>query len=126
MVLPPSFSRKMGEIETVEAEKMGWIYLARGTFYPTLPYHERVLSGPLERRHSPEQILQVTDESVHVALAGRLVDDVLVIVIAQTAAQLLVVHLGFVLPGSPPARHLSGKQGNCVSTDHSRHIKREN
>ena len=28
----------MGEIETVEAEKMGWIYLPRGTFYPTLPY----------------------------------------------------------------------------------------
>ena len=38
MVLPPSFSRKMGKIETVEAEKMGWIYLPRGTFYPTLPY----------------------------------------------------------------------------------------
>ena len=38
MVLPPSFSRKMGEIETVEAEKIGWIYLPRGTFYPTLPY----------------------------------------------------------------------------------------
>ena len=38
MVLPPSFSRKMGEIETVEAEKMGWIYLPRGTFYSTLPY----------------------------------------------------------------------------------------
>ena len=38
MVLPPFFSRKMGEIETVEAEKMGWIYLPRGTFYPTFPY----------------------------------------------------------------------------------------
>ena len=38
MVLPPSFSRKMWEIETVEAEKMGWIYLPRGTFYPTFPY----------------------------------------------------------------------------------------
>ena len=38
MVLPPSFSRKMGEIETVEAEKMGWIYLPCGTFYPTFPY----------------------------------------------------------------------------------------
>ena len=37
MVLPPSFSRQMGEIETVEAEKMRWIYLPRGTFYPTLP-----------------------------------------------------------------------------------------
>ena len=41
MVLPPSFSRKMGEIETVEAEKIGWIYLPRGTFYPTLPYLDR-------------------------------------------------------------------------------------
>ena len=37
MVLPPSFSRKMGEIETVEAEKRGWIYLPRGTFTPLYP-----------------------------------------------------------------------------------------
>ena len=29
MVLPPSFSRKMVEIETVEAEKMGWIDIPR-------------------------------------------------------------------------------------------------
>ena len=28
----------MGEIETVEAEKMGWIDLPRGTSYPTFPY----------------------------------------------------------------------------------------
>ena len=38
MVLPPSFSRKMGEIETVEAEKMGWLDLPRGTYYLTFPY----------------------------------------------------------------------------------------
>ena len=38
MVLPPSSSRKMGEIETVEAEKMGWLALPRGTSYPTFPY----------------------------------------------------------------------------------------
>ena len=38
MVLLPSFSRKMGEIETVEAEKMGCIYFPRGTFYPAFPY----------------------------------------------------------------------------------------
>ena len=38
MVLPPSLSRKMGEIETVEAEKMGWLDLPRGTSYPTFPY----------------------------------------------------------------------------------------
>ena len=28
----------MGEIETVEAEKMGWLDLPRGTSYPTFPY----------------------------------------------------------------------------------------
>ena len=28
----------MGEIETVEAEKMGWLDLPRGTSYPTVPY----------------------------------------------------------------------------------------
>ena len=28
----------MGEIETVEAEKMGWLALPRGTSYPTFPY----------------------------------------------------------------------------------------
>ena len=33
-----SFSRKMGEIETVEAEKIGWLDLPRGTSYPTFPY----------------------------------------------------------------------------------------
>ena len=38
MVLPPSFSGKMGEIETVGAEKMGWLDLPRGTSYPTFPY----------------------------------------------------------------------------------------
>ena len=36
-LLPP-FSRKMSEIETVEAEKMGWLDLPRGTSYPTFPY----------------------------------------------------------------------------------------
>ena len=29
----------MGEIETVEAEKMGWLDLPRGTSYPTFPYY---------------------------------------------------------------------------------------
>ena len=38
MVLSPSFSRQMGEIETVEAETMGWIDLPRGTSYPNFPY----------------------------------------------------------------------------------------
>ena len=54
----------------------------------------------------PEQGLQVADEPVHVALARRLVDDVLVVVVAQPSAQLLVVHLRLVLPSSPPSRNL--------------------
>ena len=29
----------MGEIETVGAEKMGWLDLPRGTSYPTFPYY---------------------------------------------------------------------------------------
>ena len=33
----------MGEIETVEAEKMGWLDLPRGTSYPTFPYHGTVM-----------------------------------------------------------------------------------
>ena len=35
----------MGEIETVEAEKMGWLDLPRGASYPTFPYrvHLRIL-----------------------------------------------------------------------------------
>ena len=53
-----------------------------------------------------EQTLQVAHEAVHVALAGRLVDDVLVVVVAQTARQLLVVHLRLVLADAPAARHL--------------------
>ena len=36
----------MGEIETVGAEKMGWLDLPHGTSYPTFPYlyidHDRI------------------------------------------------------------------------------------
>lgn len=54
----------------------------------------------------PQQVLEVAHEAVHVALARGLVDDVFVVVIAQTSAQLLVVHLGLVFPLAPPAGHL--------------------
>lgn len=53
-----------------------------------------------------QQILQVADEAVDVTLARRLVDDVLVVVVAQASAQLLVVHLRLVLPLSPATGHL--------------------
>ena len=35
----------MGEIETVEAEKMGWLDLHRGTSYPTFPYISYAFMG---------------------------------------------------------------------------------
>lgn len=54
-----------------------------------------------------QQALQVADEAVDVAFPGRLVDDVLVVVVAQAAAQLLVVHLGFVFPLAPSPGHLA-------------------
>ena len=68
-------------------------------------------------RHDPYQVeevlrlvaqqgLQVADEPVHVPLARGLVDDILVVVVAQAPAQLFVVHLWLVLPHTPPSSHL--------------------
>ena len=57
MVLPPSFSRKMGEIETIKAEKMGWLDLPHGTSCPTFPYGVVCLLtrnvSPMKRREDP-------------------------------------------------------------------------
>lgn len=53
-----------------------------------------------------QQILQVADEAVDVTLPRRLVDDVLVVVVAQASTQLLVVHLRLVFPLSPATGHL--------------------
>ena len=33
-------------------------------------------------------------------------DDVLIVIVSETSRQLLVIHLGFILPESPPSRHL--------------------
>ena len=54
----------------------------------------------------PEHALQVAHKLVHIALAWHLADDVLVVVIPQSAAQLLVVHARLVLPRTPLASHL--------------------
>ena len=59
-------------------------------------------------RPVPQHRLQVTDKSVNIALARRLQDDVLVVIISERAGQLLVVHLGLVLPVAPPGGHLVG------------------
>ena len=68
-------------------------------------------------RHDPDQVeevlrlvaqqrLQVAHEPVDVALAGSLVDNVLVVIIPQSAGKFLVVHLWFVFTKPPPPRHL--------------------
>ena len=59
-----------------------------------------------------QQALQVTDETVDVALASVLVDDVLVVVVSQATAQLLVVHLGLVLPAATASSHLEEEGEN--------------
>ena len=53
-----------------------------------------------------EQTVHVADEPIDVSLARRLVYDVLVVVVAHAAAQLLVVHLGLVLARAPASRNL--------------------
>lgn len=57
-------------------------------------------------RRLSQHALHVADEAVDVAFARRLVDDVLVVVVAQAAAQLLVVHLRLVLTLTPTFGHL--------------------
>ena len=48
-----------------------------------------------------EKRLQIADELVHVSFTGNLVYDVLIVVVAQTSAQFLVVHLGLILSFAP-------------------------
>ena len=50
--------------------------------------------------------LHVTHEPVHVPLAPRLLDDVLVVVISQTTRQLFIIHFWLVLSKSPSSRDL--------------------
>jgi len=48
----------------------------------------------------------VAHEAVDVSTSGRLVDNVLVVVVTQAATQLFVVHLGFVLARAPASCYL--------------------
>ena len=57
-------------------------------------------------RLATEQRLEVADESVYVSLAGGLGDDVLVVVVAEAAGQLFVVHLWLVFSDTPSAGDL--------------------
>ena len=53
-----------------------------------------------------EQSLEITHKSVHIALARCFQNNILVVIISKTPRQLLVVHLGLVLPDAPPPGHL--------------------
>lgn len=64
-------------------------------------YHDKLLF-----KYSPHQTLQVTHKTVHITFACCLVDYVLIIIISQSTAQFLVIHLGFVLADSPTACYL--------------------
>lgn len=54
----------------------------------------------------PQQALQVTHKTVHVAFTRCLVDDVFVIIVAKATAQFLIIHLRLVFPFSPSPGHL--------------------
>ena len=60
------------------------------------------------RRRASQHVLKVTDKPIHISATGRLVNDVLVVIIAQSAAQLFIVHLGFLLTGTPATCDLVG------------------
>ena len=48
----------------------------------------------------------VADKAVDISAPRRLVNNVLVVVVTQTATQLLIVHLGLVLASAPASSHL--------------------
>ena len=90
-----------------------------GLKYFWMKYFLLVLIGGL--RHDADQVeevvrfvsketLEVTDESVDVSLARCLVDNVLVIIVSETARQLLVVHLWLVLSQPPASSNLARKE----------------
>ena len=57
-------------------------------------------------RFISEQVLQVAHKAVDVALSRRLVNDVLIVVVAKASRQLFIVHLRLVLANPPPSSNL--------------------
>lgn len=53
-----------------------------------------------------KKAFEIANKFVHVSFAGRLMYDVLVVIISKATAQLFVVHFWFVLAHTPPAGHL--------------------
>ena len=77
------------------------IIISRALGYDPDPVEEMV-------RSLAHDTLHVAHEPVHVPLAPRLLDDVLIIVISQTTRKLLIIHFGLVFPKTPPSRDLIG------------------
>lgn len=71
---------------------------------------QNVQTGQDLLRRLSQHALHIADKAVDVAFARRFVDDVLVVVVAQATAQLLIVHLGFVLALAPTFSHLQGSR----------------
>ena len=57
-------------------------------------------------RRASQNVLEVAHKPVDIASSGRLVYDVLVVVVAQASAQFLVVHLRLLLARAPATRDL--------------------
>lgn len=55
---------------------------------------------------SPDEILKITYESIYISLSGSFVNDIFIVIVAEAAAQLLVVHFRFVFANAPPPRDL--------------------
>lgn len=57
-------------------------------------------------RSVSQQALQITHKSVDIAFASCLVYDIFVVVIAESPAELFIVHLGFIFANAPAPGHL--------------------
>jgi len=78
----------------------------RSTFVVAVETRRNAVDSKQLLRRVPDNGQHVAHEAIDVSTPGRLVNDVLVVVVAQTATQFLVVHLGFVLAHAPASRHL--------------------
>jgi hypothetical protein len=49
----------------------------------------------------PKKCLEITNETVNVALSGCFMDDVFVVVVAKTSAEFFIVHFWFIFTDTP-------------------------
>lgn len=66
---------------------------------------QKALAADLHRVRVHFQYLREGDKLVHKLLPNHLLDDVLVVIVSQGSAQLIVIHVCFVLPESPQLGH---------------------